>query len=234
MLAQLAGEVLDIEAELLRVADEIGWLECVLVVEQQVVHLPERALFGGCLGCLGSELGLGMDIAQRQVAPDVAELGAKLVDEFLVFRVCECFQWRRVPGPAPVFQQPADFFTSYPRLATSRWRGDQHVFIFECCKRFDLKRVGLERSSRRCTDSFEKSFDLSGMGNNARGSFVCDVVTGFAVRFLVLTTAARFAFVPVFSAVSGHEVHSNFAFVAVLTRTLRVTMASKSGLTGQN
>ena len=42
MLAQLVGEVLDIEAELLRVADEIGWSERVLVVEQQVVHRPER------------------------------------------------------------------------------------------------------------------------------------------------------------------------------------------------
>src|SRR5215213_11479974 len=86
MLAQLAGEALHIEAELLRVSDEIGWLECVLVVEQQVVHIPERALFGGGLGCLGSELGLGVDIAQRQVSPDianVAELAQELSDERL-------------------------------------------------------------------------------------------------------------------------------------------------------
>jgi hypothetical protein len=52
----LAVEALDIKAELLRVADEIDGLECVLVVEQQVVHLPERVLFGGCLGCLGQTL----------------------------------------------------------------------------------------------------------------------------------------------------------------------------------
>ena len=62
MLAQLVGEVLDIEAELLRVADEIGWSERVLVVEQQVVHRPERFLCCGCLGCLGSELGMGMNV----------------------------------------------------------------------------------------------------------------------------------------------------------------------------
>src|ERR671917_2630323 len=95
MLAQLAGEALDTEAEPLRVADEIGWLECFLLVEQQVVHLPERALFGGCLGCLGSELGLGMDIAQRQVAPDVAdvaELAQELSDERLRLSAVGAFE----------------------------------------------------------------------------------------------------------------------------------------------
>src|SRR5919107_3414170 len=86
MLAQLAGEALDIEAELLSVAHEIGWSERVLVVEQKVVHLPEGVLFCSCLGSLGSKLGLGMDIVQRQVAPDVAdvaELAQELSDEWL-------------------------------------------------------------------------------------------------------------------------------------------------------
>src|SRR3712207_9556073 len=74
------------EAELLRVADEVGWSERVLVIEQQVVHRPERVLCGGGLGCLGSELGLGMDIVQRQVAPDVAnvaEVAQQLSDDWL-------------------------------------------------------------------------------------------------------------------------------------------------------
>ena len=44
--------------------EHVGWLECVLVVQQQIVHIPERVLFGGGLGCLGSELGLEMDIVQ--------------------------------------------------------------------------------------------------------------------------------------------------------------------------
>jgi hypothetical protein len=70
------------------------------------------------------------------------------------------------------------------------------------------------------------------LGNNARGSFVCDVETGFAVRFLVPSMAARLASVHVFPVVSAHEVHSKLAFMTVLTRTLRVTMASKSGLKG--
>jgi hypothetical protein len=46
-------------------------------------------------------------------------------------------------------------------------------------------------------------------------------------------SAARFAFVRSFPIVAAHEVHSNFAIVAVLTRTLRVTMASNSGVHGQ-
>src|SRR5919107_3599617 len=72
MLAQLAGEALDIEAELLSVAHEIGWSERVLVVEQQVVHLPEGVLFCGCLGGLGSELCVGIEVVQRQETPIVA------------------------------------------------------------------------------------------------------------------------------------------------------------------
>src|SRR4051794_41960874 len=82
----MAGEALDVEAELLRVADEIGWSERVLVVEQQVVHRPERVLCGGSLCSLGSELGVGMDVVQRQGAPDVsdvAELPQQLPDQRL-------------------------------------------------------------------------------------------------------------------------------------------------------
>jgi hypothetical protein len=48
--------------------------ERVLVVEQEVVHLPERPLFGRRLGCLGGELRVDVDVGQRQVAPDVAEV----------------------------------------------------------------------------------------------------------------------------------------------------------------
>ena len=38
------------------------------------MHLPESALGGGGLGGLGGELGVGVDIAQRQVPPDVADV----------------------------------------------------------------------------------------------------------------------------------------------------------------
>ncbi len=95
VFAQLAGEALDIEAELLRIADEIGWSECVLVVEQQVVHRPESVLCDGCLGCLRSELAVGMNIVQRQVAPDVAniaELTQELSDDRLGLSAVGAFE----------------------------------------------------------------------------------------------------------------------------------------------
>ena len=62
--AQLVGEAVDVEAELLGVAGEVGWGQRVLVAEQGVVHLPEFALGGGCLGCLGGELSVRVDVVE--------------------------------------------------------------------------------------------------------------------------------------------------------------------------
>ena len=56
------------------------------MVEQEVVHLPERALGGRGLGRLGGELRVRVDVVQRQVAPDVAdvaEVGEQLADDGL-------------------------------------------------------------------------------------------------------------------------------------------------------
>ena len=39
------------------------------------MHLPEGALIGRGLGGLGGELGVGVDVVQRQVPPDVADVG---------------------------------------------------------------------------------------------------------------------------------------------------------------
>ena len=49
--------------------------QLVLVGEQQVVHLPERALGGRGLRRLGGELRVGVHVGQRQVPPHVAEVG---------------------------------------------------------------------------------------------------------------------------------------------------------------
>ena len=54
--------------------DQVAQRELVLVGEQRVVHLPERALARGRLGRLGGELGVRVDVVERQVAPDVAQL----------------------------------------------------------------------------------------------------------------------------------------------------------------
>ena len=81
--AQVVAEALDVEAELARrSATRSARRELVLVGEQQVVHLPERALRAGGLGGLGGELGVRVHVVERQVAQDVAQVVAR-VDEQL-------------------------------------------------------------------------------------------------------------------------------------------------------
>jgi hypothetical protein len=73
--AQIFCEAVDVDVELLRIADQIVQAECILMVEQQVVHFPERALVRGGLRRLGRSLRVRMDVVERQVAPDVADAG---------------------------------------------------------------------------------------------------------------------------------------------------------------
>ena len=79
--AELVPEALDVEAELLRVAREVGRRQLVLVLEQLVVHLPEGALRGRGLGRLGRHLRVRVHVVEREVAPDVAELVAERVEQ---------------------------------------------------------------------------------------------------------------------------------------------------------
>ena len=73
--ARSSAEALGVEAELLGVVDEVRLAQRVLMVEQQRVHLPEGALRGGRLGRLRRRAGAcGMDVGERQVAPDVAQV----------------------------------------------------------------------------------------------------------------------------------------------------------------
>src|SRR5215475_5164018 len=74
VLAQVGGEPVGVEAERVRVPDQVPGVQGVLVVQQQVVHLPERALPGGCLGGLGRELSVRVHVGQRQVPPHVPDL----------------------------------------------------------------------------------------------------------------------------------------------------------------
>jgi len=57
-VVQVLGEASHVEPESLGVRDQIGQPQTVLVLEQQVVHLPERALIGGGLGGLLIAVGL--------------------------------------------------------------------------------------------------------------------------------------------------------------------------------
>ena len=85
-LAESVRELLDVEPELLGIADEILPLQRVLVGEEQVVHLPERALIGSGLAGLGCELRAQVDVVQGQVAPDVLQIagaGEQLADDGL-------------------------------------------------------------------------------------------------------------------------------------------------------
>ena len=74
MAAELFGEAVDVEPELAGVARSGREAQGVLVGEQEIVHLPERALRGRRLGRLGGELGMRVNVGERKVAPDVAEV----------------------------------------------------------------------------------------------------------------------------------------------------------------
>jgi len=74
-LAEVVGEALDIELELRRIAHEVRRLQRGLMLEQQIVHRPERVPGGGGPRGLRGALGVGVHVGERQVAPDVAHVG---------------------------------------------------------------------------------------------------------------------------------------------------------------
>src|SRR5580693_5392479 len=65
VLAQVGGEPVRVEAERARILHQVAGVKRVLVVEQQVVHFPERALLPGRLGGLGGQLRVRVDVGQR-------------------------------------------------------------------------------------------------------------------------------------------------------------------------
>src|SRR3954447_24451546 len=74
-LGEVAGEPVHVQTELVRVADEVLEVELVLVLEEEVVHLPEGPLFGGGLASFSGLPGVRMNVVERQVTPDVGEIG---------------------------------------------------------------------------------------------------------------------------------------------------------------
>src|SRR5262245_35768527 len=68
VIVELRGEPRHVEAEPHRVALEMLELQVRLVLEQQVVHLPELALLTGTFGRLGRELRVRVHLLEREVA----------------------------------------------------------------------------------------------------------------------------------------------------------------------
>ena len=124
--------------------------------------------------------------------------GAKLVDKFLVLGIRECFQRRGVPGATPALQKPPDLLTRNPRLPAASRRRHQHVFVLQCGQCFELKRIGLERSSPRSADSLEQSFNISGLGENGPR-------VDFWLRSFRTPSSAGLPFLPIFSVISAQR-----------------------------
>jgi hypothetical protein len=75
-VVHVAAQPRDVESARVGVAVDVGRAELVLVVEQPVVHRPERALAAGGLGGLRGDGGPRVDVGEREVAPDVADVAA--------------------------------------------------------------------------------------------------------------------------------------------------------------
>ena len=78
---EVADELLDVEPQVAGVADQVLELQLVLVLEEQVVQVPEPPLPVGGDRRPGSELGVLVDVVQRQVTEHVAQVVAELLAE---------------------------------------------------------------------------------------------------------------------------------------------------------
>ena len=77
----VVGKARNVEVELAGVADQISHRQCILMLKEQVVHLPEGALGVGRFGGLSSELCVRVHVGQREMTPHVTDV-AKLRQQF--------------------------------------------------------------------------------------------------------------------------------------------------------
>jgi hypothetical protein len=63
-LFQFAAEAIDVQLQLLGVLEQVPVLQCILVFEEKIVHLPETALRGGGFGGFRSHLRVLMNSGQ--------------------------------------------------------------------------------------------------------------------------------------------------------------------------
>lgn len=74
LLRQVRAEALEVEAERPRVGDQRRRVQMLLVLEEQVVHAPERALGAGRLSSVCCLEWMRMDLAQREIAKGEPEI----------------------------------------------------------------------------------------------------------------------------------------------------------------
>jgi hypothetical protein len=72
---QFGAEPVGVQSERLCVPAQVHHGQRVPMLQQQVVHGPERALGGSRLGRFGGQLGARVHVGQRQVPPHVADGG---------------------------------------------------------------------------------------------------------------------------------------------------------------
>src|ERR1043166_2624538 len=87
MGVEVAAEPVEIEPGTAGIALEVGPRETVLVLEDQVVHLPELSLRGARFGGFGGELCVGMQVREREVPESHPHQVARQLLELLEDRV---------------------------------------------------------------------------------------------------------------------------------------------------
>ena len=66
-MSRVAGEAVDVQLQLGGVAEQVLVIELRVLLEQQIVHLPEGTLRAGRLGRLGRVLGMRVQLGDREV-----------------------------------------------------------------------------------------------------------------------------------------------------------------------
>src|SRR5437762_591171 len=83
MIPRLGVVAFEVESEALGVGAKVMGLEMSLVVEQQVVHLPELVLRARAFGGLRRLQRMRMDFFQRKVAKDHADASFEMLQQQL-------------------------------------------------------------------------------------------------------------------------------------------------------
>jgi hypothetical protein len=74
MAAQILAEPVDVQPQVCGVAHQVNRPQLPLMLQQQVVHGPERALPASGFGRLGTQCCVRVRVGQRQVPLDVSEV----------------------------------------------------------------------------------------------------------------------------------------------------------------